>query len=128
MYRYFIILLSVLLIPKAGLAGNPDCSSPDGYAASMAFAYLKNAGLTTNEKIDWNKTKVTELAHQKVGKDLYKQVHLVIYTEKDGKQFAIIAVNNASSEECSMDGPDLYLVSTYWSARATNEKDHHFLH
>jgi hypothetical protein len=113
MYK-IILFLGLLFTPILTMADNPNCSGPDNYAASMVFVYLKNAGLTTNEKIDWSKTKVTEIAHQQVGKDLYKQVHLVIYTELSGKQFAVIAVNDASSEECSMDGPDLYLISTYW--------------
>jgi len=122
-----ILLIYLLLLPVIAFAGDPDCSGPDNYAASMAFVQLKNSGLTTNDKIDWSKTKVTELAHQKIGKDLYKQVNLVIYTEKTGKKFAIIAINNASSEECSMTGPDLYLVTTYW-LDDVNQKAQSFTH
>lgn len=121
------LLVFSFFLPVMALAGNPDCSAPDNYAASVVFGYLKNNGLTTNNKIDWNRTKVTELAHQKIGKDLYKQVHLVIYMEKSGKKFAVIAINDASSQECSMTGPDLYLVSEYWPADV-NQKKQIFAH
>lgn len=77
----------------------------------MAFVYLKNARLTNNDKVDFSKTHVERLASEKVGKDLYRQVHLVTYIEKSGHELEVVTVNDASSEECSMSGVEAYLVA-----------------
>ena len=70
----------------------------------MAFVHLKNAGLVHNETTDFTKTKVVRIASEKIGKDLYRQVHLVTFMEKSGEKIKIITVNDASQEECSMSG------------------------
>jgi len=77
----------------------------------MAFVHLKNAGLTDNNKLDFTKTKTVRLASEQVGKDLYRQVHLVTFTEKSGKNIEVITRNDASNEECSMSGVEVYVVS-----------------
>ena len=77
----------------------------------MAFVYLKNAGIIKNMELDFNKTKTTKLASEKIGKELYRQVHLVIFYKKTGGQVFVITVNNASNEECSMSDVDVYVVS-----------------
>jgi hypothetical protein len=78
----------------------------------MTFALLKNAGVTTNDKIDFSKTTTVRLASEKIGgKDLYHQVYDVTYTEFSGRTIEAIAVHDAPSEECSMTDVTLFLVS-----------------
>jgi len=77
----------------------------------MAFGALKNAGITNNDKVDFTKTKTVKLASEKIGKDLYRQVHLVTFAEKSGQTIEAITRNDASSEECSMSGVEVYVVS-----------------
>jgi hypothetical protein len=77
----------------------------------MAFVHLKNAGLTDNDKLDFTKTKTVRLASEKVGKDLYHQVHFVVFTEKAGGTIEVVTNNDASNEECSMSGVEVYVVS-----------------
>ena len=93
----------------ARLSSGPDCSG--GWPTNMAFVLLKNAGLTDNDKIDFSKTKTVRIASESVGKDLWHQVYDVTFTEYSGEKIEAIAVHDASSEECSMTGVELYVVS-----------------
>lgn len=77
----------------------------------MAFVHLKNAGLTSNDRIDFKKTKTVRLASEKIAKDLYRQIHYVVFTETTGVTIEAITSNAASSEECSMSGVEVYVVS-----------------
>lgn len=90
-------------------SGGPDCGG--GWPTTMTFVLLKNAGITDNEEIDFLKTKTTRIASEKTGKDLYRQVYDVRYTKKSGQTIEAIAVHDASSEECSISGIDLYVIS-----------------
>ena len=76
----------------------------------MAFVHLKNAGITTNNKIDFNKTKTIRLASEKIGNDLYRQIHHVIFTEKSNNIIEVITNNEASSVECSMSSVKVYVI------------------
>jgi hypothetical protein len=82
----------------------------------MAFALMKNAGLLTNDNVDFNATNVAQIASEKIGKDLYRQVHLVTYRLKSGDSVTAIAVNDASHSECSETGVKLYVVGTTLSS------------
>ncbi len=77
----------------------------------MAFVHLKNAGITNNQKLDFTKTITTRIASEKIGKDLYRQIHHIIFTEKSGKIIKVITSNEASNEECSMSGVKVYVIS-----------------
>ena len=77
----------------------------------MAFVHLKNAGITTNDKVDFSKVKAVRLASEKIGKDLYRQVHRVTFVEKSGNIIEVVTSNDVSNEECSMSGVDVYVVS-----------------
>jgi len=79
----------------------------------MAFVYLKNAGITDNAKVDFSKTITVRLASEKIGKDLYHQVYDVKYTEKSGNVIEVIAIHDASFEECSMTGVEIYVISRH---------------
>ena len=92
-------------------AGTPDCSGAERWPTAMAFGYLKNAGFTKNENVDFEKTKTIRLASEKIGKDLYRQIHLVTFVKKSGETVMAITNSDASNEECSMSDVEVYLVS-----------------
>ena len=91
-------------------AADPQCDGPGNWAASMVFVRLKNASLADNYNIDFSKTKVVPLASQLIGKDLYRQVHHVTYFKFSGEAIEAITVNDASHQECSMSGVDIFLI------------------
>ena len=100
-----------MLLSTAACSTEPDCSSPDAWPAQMAFTHLKNAGIVANEDLDFARTQVSQIASEKIGKDLYRQVHLVRYFRKSGEEVAAIVVNEASSQECSMSDGDVFVIS-----------------
>jgi hypothetical protein len=113
MRRLFILLELALSIatPVAAIAGNPNCSGTDNWATDMAFVHLKNAGLIHNEVTDFTKTRTVRIASEMIGKDLYRQVHDITFTEKSGNTIEVITVNDASHQECSMSGVQVYVIS-----------------
>jgi hypothetical protein len=111
MTKSLATLLTLALAPFAFAAG-PNCG--EGWATPMTFAHLKNAGITNNEKVDFSKTKTTRLASETIGKDLYRQVYHVQFTEKSGNVIEAIAVHDASSQECSMTGVEVFVVSQHF--------------
>ena len=102
-------LVPTLMLNEFALA-DPDCAGPDRWAASMTFVQLKNAGVLTNEQVDLSKTTSVQIASQKIGRDLYRQVFKVTYVRKDGAVVQSIAVSDASKEECSMSGVTVYRI------------------
>ena len=93
----------------------PDCSGR--WPTNMTFVLLKNAGITDNEKIDFAKTQTTRIASEQIGRDLYHQVYDVVYVEHSGRILEAIAVHDASTEECSMTGVEVFVVSQHLSSR-----------
>ena len=93
------------------LAKQPNCASPDAWPSGMAFTHLKNAGLLGDQAIDSSKTRVRLIVSEKIGKDLFRQVHLVRFSKKTGDQLSVMTVNEVSSRECSMSHVDVYIVS-----------------
>jgi hypothetical protein len=113
-----ILLFVMLLISISAIAQlqpeethGPDCSG--GWPTNMAFVHLKNAGLADNYSVDFSKTKTERLASEKVGKDLWHQVYHVTFTKKSGDAIDAIAVHDASQEECSMTGVEVFVVSRH---------------
>jgi hypothetical protein len=104
-------LLMLALSSFWASAKTPDCTSADAWPAAMAFTHMKNGGIVSNDELDFKKTLVTRLASEKIGKDLYRQVHLVRFIKRSGEPIDAITINEASSEECSMSGVDVYLVA-----------------
>lgn len=82
----------------------------------MTLSLLQNAGITASRKIDFSKTTTTRIASQRIGRDLFHQVYDVVYTEQSGRKIEAIAVHDASNEECSMTGVELYVVSQHLSS------------
>ena len=101
--------------PNTPSLSGPDCSG--GWPTNMTFVLLKNAGITNNGKIDFSKTKTVRLASETIGRDLWHQVYDVTYTEDSGRTIEAIAVHDASREECSMTGVDLFVVSQHLTSK-----------
>lgn len=89
----------------------PDYTDPGRWPTMMAFVNLKNAGLTDNAKVDFNRTKTVRLASEKIGPDLYRQVHRIIFTQRAGPPLEVITINNVSREEGSMSEVEVFVVS-----------------
>ena len=100
-----------IALPGHSQTAHPDCAGVQRWATTMAFVHLKNAGLTDNDRLEFSKTKTTRLASEQIGSDLFRQVHRVVFSEKSGSVIEVITVNDASREECSMSGVDVFLVS-----------------
>lgn len=100
--------------PTSPLSAGPDCSG--GWPTNMTLSLLQNAGITASRKIDFSKTTTTRIASQRIGRDLFHQVYDVVYTEQSGRKIEAIAVHDASNEECSMTGVELYVVSQHLSS------------
>ena len=107
------LAIAAAVIGDPLLAADPDCTSPDAWPAGSAFAHLKDAGLVNNEQLDFKKTTVSRIASEKIGRDLYRQVHLVSFQKNSGERVDAITVNNASREECSMSEVEVYVVSIH---------------
>jgi hypothetical protein len=107
------LLISCILITLTSVAQArvPDCAGVQRWATQMAFVHLNRAGLTDGEKLDFTKTRTVRLASEEVGKDLYRQIHHVVFTEKTGSTIEVITSNDASSVECSLSGVQVFVVS-----------------
>jgi len=79
----------------------------------MAFVHLKNAGLTNNERLDFDQTKTTRIASERIRPGVFRQVHRVIFTEHSGKRIGVITVNDVSMEECSESGVEVFVVARH---------------
>jgi len=106
-----ILAIFVFLFAGKVPSGCPDCAGIGGWATSMAYVHLKNEGLVGSETLNFNMTTTTRIACEKIGKDLYKQVHLVTFTKLNGDEINVMTVNDASNEECSMSDVDVYVIS-----------------
>jgi hypothetical protein len=109
----FLLFLVMFGSPLQPLAKTPDCAGVDSWATQMAFVHLKNAGITDNNAIDFTKTRTERLASEKTGKDVYRQIHHISFTEKSGNVIEVITSNNASNAECSMSGVDVFVISRH---------------
>lgn len=114
--KLFLLLL-MLVLAQYAIAGSPNCDGINNWATSMAFTHLKNSGLISNETTVFSKTKTVRLASEKIGKNLYRQVHQVSFTEKSGNVIEVITVNDASREECSMSDVDVFIISKHLGTR-----------
>jgi hypothetical protein len=110
MKKALLYIIPLVLLSCTAYAGAPDCSGVERWPTKMAFVHLKNAGLTDNDRLDFAKTKTTRLASEKIGKNLYRQVHHIVFTERSGNIIEVITLNDASNEECSMSGVDVFVI------------------
>jgi len=106
------------------------CTSAETWVASITQATLQNESDATRKKfhkeVDHKKTRVSLIASEQTGTwlelddysrekkpddELYRQVHLIEWFLKDGSPFMrVVAVNDASRAECSMYGPEIYVI------------------
>jgi hypothetical protein len=106
-----LLCLVLLLLPFASVrAAGPDCSSPTDWAAMIAFTKLRNAGLITATDPSTVKTTVVRLASERIGKDVYRQVHKITFRVGSGHDIEVITVNDAALEECSASGVEVLVV------------------
>ena len=105
----FLLAITVHGTAQSSKTHGPDCSG--GWPTNMAQATLKNAGLLKNMEIDFTKTKTTRLASENVGKNLWHQVYFVTFFKRSGDKIQAVVVHDASIEECSMTGVQVYVVS-----------------
>jgi len=107
----FAVCAPTFVQSKAAKTGGPDCSG--GWPTNMTFTHLKNAGLVDNSSVDFSKTKTLRVASEKIGKDLWHQVYRVVFTKNSAEVIEAIAIHYASSEECSMTGVEVFVVSKH---------------
>jgi hypothetical protein len=98
-----------LAVPALCFAGSPPgCKS---WPTNIAIVYLKNAGITDPTRLDESKTRAARIASEKIGKDLWRDVYNITFYEHGGRSFEVITSSEASSAECSMSDPIVWVVS-----------------
>lgn len=111
MKRALLLLGFLACAAAAPAAKPPDCSGPNHWAAGTAFTKLKNAGVVTNDAVDFDHVTSRTILSQRIGRDLWRQAFRVTFPLKSGKRVEAIVVSDASSEECSMSDAQVFLVS-----------------
>jgi len=111
--KLLMAIILLILSPSLALPNDPDCTGVERWPTSMAFVHLKNAGLTDSNRMDFTKTITIRLASEKIGKNLYRQIHHIMFSEKSGRTIEVITSNKASSEECSMSDVDVFVISQH---------------
>ena len=106
MKKFFLVTLLAVL-PILSFAKGPDCYS---WPMNISEGWLKNAGIVDIINLDESKTKITLLASEKKAKGLYTQIYHFIFYDSIGNTYEIITNSDASYEECSMSGVDVYLI------------------
>ena len=103
-----LLLVTLLaILPILSFAKAPDCHS---WPMKMSEVWLQNAGIVAIENLNEPKTKITLLASEKKAKGLYTQIYHFIFYDSIGNSYETITNNDASYEECSMSGVDVYLI------------------
>jgi len=111
--------LSVIVLTLAGfgtfsaVAKTPDCTGTNRWPAMSTSVGLFEAGLVERNQIDASKTKVIRLASEKIGNDLYRQIHQITFYKKTGESIEVITSNEVSSEECSVSAVKVFVVSRH---------------
>ena len=111
--KTFLIIMILTICSSEVFAEGPDCSGVNRWPTKMALAILKNAGIIHNEQIDFNKTNIIRLSSEKIGEDLYRQIHFITFYEKSGNTIKVITSNLASKEECSISDVDVFIISNH---------------
>src|SRR3954451_11216017 len=116
-----VVMAAIFVMPAAAaLAKSPDCAR---WPTNMALVHLKNAGLIDIPSVIEAQTKAVSLSSEKIGKDLHQQVYDITFHTRDAKTIEVITNSRASSEECSMSGVDVYVVSTKIGGSAGQPSD-----
>ena len=105
--KKFLLVTLFAVLPILSFAKGPDCHS---WPMNMSRTWLQNAGIVDIKNLDESKTKITLLASEKKAKGLYTQIYHFIFYDSIGNSYETITNNDASYEECSMSGVDVYLI------------------
>ena len=105
--KKFLIVTLFAVLPILSFAKAPYCVS---WPMNMSRTWLQNAGIVDIKNLDESKTKITLLASEKKAKGLYTQIYHFIFYDSIGNSYETITNNDASYEECSMSGVDVYLI------------------
>ena len=106
--KKFLLITLLAVLPILSFAKGPDCYS---WPMNISEGWLKKVGIVDNINLDESKTKITLLASEKKAKGLYTQIYHFIFYDTTGNTYEIITNSDASYEECSMSGVDIYLIS-----------------
>lgn len=92
----------------------PDCSGVNRWPTTMALTYLQNGGFIDRGSVDSSKTHTTRIASQSIGRQRYRQVHDVVFTERTGHVVEAIVVSDVTNQECSTSSTiDVYVVAMH---------------
>lgn len=111
--KLLMVVILLIILPLLAFADDPYCAGINRWPTMSALAKLIKEGITDNNKLNFLKTKTVRLASEKIGNNLYRQIHYVTFTEKSGNTIQVITVNDASNEECSMSNVDVFVISRY---------------
>ena len=113
MSRYIALAgLCIALLSASPVLADPKCDGPESWPAGMTHAQLKNDGILVNDEVDFSRTAVQQIASQRIGKDLYRQVFKIVFHLRNGRLVQAIAVSDASREECSMSHVTVYRIAS----------------
>ena len=112
MSRYIALAgLSIALLSALPALADPKCAGPENWPAAMTHTKLKNDGVLVIDEVDFSRTSVQQIASQRIGKDLYRQVFKIDFHLKNGRLVQAITVSDASKEECSMSDVTVYRIA-----------------
>lgn len=103
--------LCVALVSASSALADPNCAGPENWPAAMTHVQLKNAGALANDEVDFSRTSVQQIASQRIGKNLYREVFKIAFHLKNGRLVQAIAVSDASNAECSMSVVTVYRIA-----------------
>ena len=112
MSRYIALAgLCIALLSASPVLADPKCDGPEGWPAGVTHSKLKGGGFLVNDEVDFSRTAVQQIASQRIKKNLYRQVFKIVFQKKDGSLIQVIAVSDASKEECSMSDVTVYRIA-----------------
>ena len=106
--KKFLLVTLLAVLPILSFAKGPDC---DSWPMNVSESWLQREGIVDIKNLDESKTKSTLLASEKKAKGLYTQIYHFIFYDTTGNTYEVITNSDASYEECSMSGVDIYLIS-----------------
>jgi hypothetical protein len=111
--KKFSIIILLVIFPISSLAKAPNCYS---WPMNMTKMWMRNARIVDFKNLEESKTKITLLASEKKGKDLYTQIYHFIFYDKKGNTYEVITKSDSSYEECSISNVSSYLISKNYTS------------
>ncbi len=107
------LLILLMLSPILSFSKAPDCHN---WPMNMTKMWMRNAKIVDFKNLEESKTKITLLASEKKGKDLYTQIYHFIFYDKKGNTYEVITKSDSSYEECSISNVSSYLISKNYTS------------